>query len=196
MTMTTTLTRGLLVAGLGLGLAACGGGDTKDATPTTAAASGSATTATPGSSGSSASSKKACDVVTAADFTTAFGFDAKDSKEGPGGGLATCTHSGAKVDGTDVTVGLITVRFSPNGAGSFDGEQGGVERALSAKGVAVSGIGDKAIETVGTVSGQLQAWITMTKGSAVVQISVGGLKAEADAKAKVEQLAKAAAGRL
>jgi hypothetical protein len=101
-----------------------------------------------------------------------------------------------KVDGSDVTVGIITARFSPNGAGSFDGEQGGVERALNAKGVAVSGIGDKAVETVGTVSGSTQGWITLTKGSAVLQVSVAGTKDQAEAKTKVELVAKAAAARL
>jgi hypothetical protein len=186
------LSTGLLAVGLGFGLVACGGGDEKT-TDTTAAPAAGATTAAPASS-SGGSGKKACDVVSAADFKTVFGVDAKESKELPGG-VAVCTHNAVIIE-PSVQVFIVTVRFSPNGAGTFDGEQGGVEKALGAKGTSISGIGDKAIETVGSVSGQSQAWITMTKGSAVVQVSVAGVKDQAEAKTKVEALAKLAAAKL
>jgi hypothetical protein len=188
----------LLTAGLGLSLAACGGGGEAKTTDTTAATGAASTTPTTGSAATAAPSaggKKGCDIVTAADFKTVFGVDPKESKEGPGGGLATCSHT-AVITEPSVKVYLAMVRFSPNGAGRFDGEQGGVEAALKAKGVPVSGIGDKAIETIGNVSGQTQAWITTTKGSAVVQVSVAGVGTDAESKSKVEALAKLAVGHL
>jgi hypothetical protein len=201
-TCSRALTTSLVTAGLGLSLVACGGGDGNKTSGTTAAAAATGTTATTAAtaataatSGAGGSTKKGCDVVTAADFKTVFGVDPKESTEGPGGGLATCSHT-AVITEPSVKVLLAMVRFSPNGAGSFDGEQGGVERALKAKGVAVSGIGDKAIETVGTVSGQTQAWITTTKGKAVVQVSVAGVDTDTESKSKVEALAKLAVGHL
>jgi hypothetical protein len=195
-TRARALTYGLLSAGVGISLAACGGGgDTASPTTTAAPAGGAATTAAAATAASSSGAKKACDIVTAADFKTVLGVDPKESKEGPGGGLATCSHT-AVVTEPSVKVYLVGVRFSPKGAGSFDGEQGGVESALKAKGVAVSGIGEKAVETIGSVSGQTQAWITFTKGSAVVQVNVAGISDQAESKSKVEALAKLAAGHL